>query len=306
MKILIKSVLLLGILFGCHFGFGQDIASNTNTNTGSCDGSASCSGVTEPPDTVRNNKSQVFKLNPKVDVPLSAVCAGWSVYAMTKVYNKGGADSAQILGLNKNNINAFDRGAVTPYNSSIDKASYIPFYAAIPLPLVFFLTGNEMRNDYLKLTFLYFETLSITGLFGYSAVYFVNRYRPYSYDSRTSMGERMGQNAKNSFYCGHDEIIATSTFFISEVYASYYPESKIKWLFFGTAGAATAGMAYMRLKAGEHFPSDVILGGLAGGLSGVLVPYFHRNKFFNNTHLSLSPYSNGNANGLSMTYKFNK
>lgn len=302
MNILTKSIFILGCILTSYDGFAQDIALNTNN----CDGSINCTANGGAPDSLSNKNNQVFKLNPKVDIPLAAVSAGWSIYAMTKVYNKGGSTEAQILSLNKNNINSFDRGSVTPYNSSMDKTSYIPFYAAIPLPLAFFLTGDEMRSDFLKLTFLYFETLSITGLFGYSATYFVDRYRPYAYDPNTSMAERMGQNAKNSFYAGHVEVIATSTFFISEVYASYYPESKIKWLFFGTAGAATAGMAYMRLKAGEHFPSDIILGGLAGGLSGILVPYFHRSKFFKNTNLSLSPYSNGNANGLSLVYKFKK
>jgi|ERR1035437_3500806 membrane-associated phospholipid phosphatase len=302
MKSLYKGIIILGCVFSSHGGFSQDVVLNANI----CDRSLNYSANGETPDSLSNNKSQVFKLNPKVDIPLAAVSAGWSIYAMTKVYNKGGSTEAQILSLNKNNINSFDRGSVTPYNSSIDKMSYIPFYAAIPLPLAFFLTGDEMRSDFLKLTFLYFETLSITGLAGYSAVYFVDRYRPYAYDPSTSMGERMGQNAKNSFYAGHVEVIATSTFFISEVYASYYPDSKIKWLFFGVSGVATAGMGYMRLKAGEHFPSDIILGGVAGGLSGILVPYFHRNNIFKNSNISLTPFSSGSINGLSMVYKFNK
>ena len=303
MKNLYKSIFILSCIFSSHAGFSQEVSMNTNAS----DATINCSATGESEDT-QSNTSQVFKLNPKVDIPLTAVSAGWSVYCMTKVYNKGGSTEAQILSLNKNNINSFDRWAVTPYNAGLDKMSYIPFYAAIPLPLAFFLTGDEMRSDFLKLTFLYFETLSITGLFGYSAVYFVDRYRPYAYvhSDAASLNEGMGQNAKNSFYAGHVEVIATSTFFMSEVYASYYPDSKIKWLFFGLSGVATAGMGYIRLNAGEHFPSDIILGGVVGGLSGILVPYFHRNKFFKSTHLSLSPFNNGSANGLSMVYKFNK
>jgi len=301
-KNLSTAILILACVFTSRFSYGQDIAMNTVTTEIIAD---DCPQA-ESPEEAASSNTKVFKLNAKTDIPITVVSAGWSVYCMTKVYNKGNSTEAQILSLDKNNINSFDRGAVTPYNSSIDKMSYIPFYVSIPLPLMFFLTGKEMRSDFLELTFLYFETLSVTGLAGYSAVYFVDRYRPYAYDPSTSMGERMGQNAKNSFYAGHVEIISTSTFFMSEVYASYYPESKIKWLFFGGAVASTAWMGYMRLQAGEHFPSDVIIGGVAGALSGILVPYFHKNKILSNTKVSLSPYSTGTANGLTMIYKINR
>ena len=296
------AIMIFACAFSCQGSNGLEVITKTTST------------VIVPKDSIKiankngdgDQKRSVFKLNAKTDIPITVLSAGWSVYCMTKVYNKGASDSGQILSLNKNNINAFDRWDVRPYNGNLDKTSYIPFYAAIPLPLVFFLAGDEMRSDFLELTFLYFETLSVTGLFGYSATHFVDRYRPYAYDASTSMGERMGENAKNSFYAGHVEVIATSTFFISEVYASYYPDSKIKWLFFGLSGAATAGMGYFRLNAGEHFPSDIVLGAAAGTLSGILVPYFHKHKIFNSNKVSLSPFSSGSANGLSMVYKLNK
>ena len=214
--ILGTAIFILGCVISCQGSNGEGEVINKVTSEKVSNDTAKTSS--QNVDGTQNR--DVFKLNAKSDIPITIVSAGWSVYAMTKVYNKGNSDSAQILSLNKNNINPFDRWAVTPYYSSMDKTSYIPMYASIPLPLLFFLTGSDMRSDYLELTFLYFETLSITGLAGYSAVYFVDRYRPYAYDPGTSLGERMGQNAKNSFYAGHVEVIATSTFFMSEVYAS--------------------------------------------------------------------------------------
>jgi membrane-associated phospholipid phosphatase len=282
--------------------FSQDVA----VNTISPDALQNCSSNGETSDTLSNNKRVVFKLNPGVDIPVTIGTAAWSVFTMTKIYNKGGSTEAQILSLNKDDINPLDRWAIRPYNGSLDKTSYIPFYASISLPMAFFLTGNDMRSDYLELTFLYFETLSITGFAGFSAVYFDNKYRPYTYSAGTSMSERMGEGAKNSFYAGHVEVVATSTFFLSQVYASYYPDSKIKWLFYGLSGVATAGMGYMRLNAGDHFPSDILVGAAAGTLSGLLVPYFHNHKIIKSKSISLSPLSNGSANGLSMVYKFNK
>jgi membrane-associated phospholipid phosphatase len=255
--------------------------------------------------SIATKKREVYKLRPAADIPIITGCAAWSGYLLlTQIYSKGPSTEQQILSLNTNSINPIDRMGIYPYNAYLDKISYYPFYATFPIPLAFYLTGNDMRSDYLKLTFLYLETLSITGLLGTSATYFVNQYRPYVYTSSTSMEQKMIQNAKNSFYAGHVEIVATSTFFTSEIYSAYYPESKIKWLFFGLSGAATAGMGYIRLKAGMHFPSDILLGATTGVLSGILVPYFHNHKIIKNIDLSLIPFGSNSFQGISMIYKF--
>jgi membrane-associated phospholipid phosphatase len=249
-----------------------------------------CCNIIYGQDTLPHKRRVVYTLKPGADIPITIGCAAWSGYALTQIYSKGSSTEAQILSLNKNSIDPLDRWAIFPYNHSMDRMSYYPFYAAIPLPLAFFLTSNAMRSDFLKLSFLYLETLSNIGLVGLSATYFVNQYRPYVYSSGTSMDQKMTQNAKNSFYAGHVEVVAVSTFFISEVYSGYYPESKIKWLFFGLAGLATAGMGYIRIDAGMHFPSDVLLGACTGALSGILVPYFHNHRITKNSNLKLNVY----------------
>ncbi len=245
----------------------------------------------------------VYKIKPVVDIPIIAAGTGWSLYAFTKIYKKGNSTQAQILSLNTSDINAFDRSAVRPYSKSLDDVSYYPFYAAMPLPFIFFLTGTEMRHDFLELSFLYWETFAVEGLFGTGSTYFVDRYRPYTYSSATPMDKRIDQNSKNSFYAGHVEVVATSTFFIAKIYSDYYPDSKIKWVFYGAATAATAGMGYMRYEAGMHFPSDIILGAAMGALTGILVPQFHKHKLFKDQHLSFTPVINENSKGFTLIYK---
>jgi membrane-associated phospholipid phosphatase len=229
-----------------------------------------------------NIKMPDYKFKLGLEIPVVIGCAAWCAYSATYSYAKGSSSQAQILALNKNSINPLDRWAIYPYNQAIDKFAYYPFYTAVPLPLLFFLAGKNMRKDYLKLTFLYMEALSVTGLLGYSATYFVDQYRPYAYTAGTTMSQKMDQNAKNSFYAGHVEIVAVSTFFIAEVYSTYYPQSKVKWVFFTLAGAASLGMGYLRLDAGMHFPSDILLGLATGALSGTLVPYFHNHRILKN------------------------
>jgi membrane-associated phospholipid phosphatase len=290
-KFLSKVFYIIIYIFCYHYAYGIDFTSGDSTKV-----------LT---DSLDDNKRVVYKLNPIADIPIVVLCGSWSGYLLaTKISNKTNSTPEQILNLNTNDVNFIDRLGIYPYNSYLDKLSYYPFYAAIPLPLVFFLTGNDMRNDFLKLGFLYLETLSVTGLFGTSATFFVDRYRPYTYTPTTSMDKKISSGSKNSFYAGHVEIVSTSTFFISEVYSSYYPESKIKWLFFGLSGAATAGMGYMRSRAGMHFPSDIFLGAATGTLSGILVPYFQNHKIIKTPNLSFVPFGGNTFQGISMIYTF--
>ena len=60
----------------------------------------------------------------------------------------------------------------------------------------------------------------------------------------------------------------------------YHPTAKkgVKigiWTFAASVPAVTG---YLRVRAGKHFPTDVITGFVAGGLVGVLLPHFHRKK----------------------------
>lgn len=257
--------------------------------------------------SVNNNnveiKQHVYKLKAAVDIPLFAIGAGWSGYAFTKIYSKDRSTEDQILKLDENDINGFDRWAVRPHAESIGNSSNYLFYGAMGLPFLF-LSGKETRKDFFKLTFLYLEAMAVTGLLYTGSVYFTDRYRPYAYSDETEMTWRTRGGAKNSFYAGHVALVATSTFFMAKVYADYYPESRMKWMFYGIAGVATGTMAYLRHRGGFHFPSDILLGLAQGTLTGILVPHFHKNPLIKNPNVKIAPYTNGQSNGLALIYKF--
>ena len=250
-------------------------------------------------------RTDVYKIKPAVDIPLTVAAGGWSLYAFTQIYSKPRSSEEEILALNVSDINSFDRKAVRPFSESLDKITYYQFFSVMPMPFVF-LTGKNTRKDFFKLTFLYLETMSITGFLYTGSVYTTDRYRPYAYSSESTMDQRRRGGAKNSFYAGHVALVATSTFFGAKVYADYHPESKIKWLFYTLAGAATASTAYLRYDAGQHFPSDLILGAVQGTLTGILVPQLHKNKLIKNPNLSIIPATNGQRHHLSLVYKFDK
>jgi len=243
----------------------------------------------------------VYKLKPAVDVPITATGTIWSLYAFTKIYNKDPSSDEAVLALNRNNVPGFDRWGIRKYSKTIDNISYIPFYASMPLP-VLFLFDNKMRKDIGKLSFMYLEAMSITGILYTGSTYFVDRYRPYVYSDETPLDYRTRGGGRNSFYAGHVALVATSTFFMASVYADYHPDSKIKWVFYSLAGALTGGTAVLRQAGGLHFPSDILLGVVQGTATGLLVPRLHKNKLFNE-HLTILPFA-GKSNGLAAVYKF--
>ncbi len=249
-----------------------------------------------------NDYKRVYKLKPSVDIPVTAVTAGWSLYGFTQIYSKEGSSVEKILSLRKSDINGFDRWGADVYHEQAGKNSDLLFYGSMPLPL-FLLLDKKISRDAGKIGFLYLEAMSLTGLLYTGATYLTDRYRPYTYNSKTPMDDRTSGGAKNSFFAGHVALVGTSTFFIAKVYSDYHPESKVKWLFYTGAALATGATGYLRHRGGRHFPSDILLGTAVGTLSGILVPHFHKNKLFKNEQLSVVPFA-GPSNGLTVVYKF--
>jgi membrane-associated phospholipid phosphatase len=244
----------------------------------------------------------MYKINYKVEVPITVVGAGITLINFAGISKKSTSTQAQIESLNESNIPWFDRWTVHEYSNSIDQASYIPFYLAIPLPLLS-LVDKNMRKDFWKIGYLYLEALTATGVLYSTAVNLTNRYRPFTYNKNSSLEKAEEGNSKKSFFAGHVALVATSSFFMAKVYAQYYPDSKLKWVFYGGAGVMTAATAVMRNLAGMHFLSDVLLGAGVGMLSGILVPGLHKIKPGKKPHLSFLPFGEGGS-GFTAIYKF--
>jgi len=244
---------------------------------------------------------EVYFLKPKIDIPLTVVTAGWTVYAFSKIYNKEDIPLSTVRALRREDINGFDRRGADIYSEKAADLSDKFFYGSMPLPLVLFV-DKHIRQDAGKVGFLYLEAMSITGLLYTGSVYLFDRYRPVTYNTSLSAEERARGGNKNSFFAGHVALVATSTFFTAKTFADYHPDSKLKYVFYGAAIASTAATGYLRHRGGKHFPSDVLIGTAVGTLSGLLVPHFHKNPVLKNNRVSIMPFA-GNSNGLALTYK---
>lgn len=245
----------------------------------------------------------VYKIKTAVDIPVISAAAAWDIYNFSQISKKDPTPVSVLQNLKISNIDWFDRWAVHPYNHGIDQLSYMPFYVAMPLPLIVFGIDHTMRQDFWKLTLLYGEAMTLTGVLYTSAVHYVSRHRPLVYESASPLATRMSPNSRNSFFAGHVALVGTSVFFIARAYADEHPHSSYKWAFYGGAGVLTALTGYWRNMAGEHFPTDITLGAAVGVASGLLTPSLHRIRALHSQRLSILPFSS-KGTGLTALYRF--
>jgi len=102
--------------------------------------------------------------------------------------------------------------------------------------------------------------------------------RPLVYGKDVPAKERVSGEASGSFYSGHANAAFLSAVYFSYTYSLRNPDSRYQGaLWAGSLGAATL-VAGLRVAAGKHYLSDVVVGAAAGSFFGWVFPYMHRNK----------------------------
>jgi membrane-associated phospholipid phosphatase len=248
---------------------------------------------------------KVYNVRAVVDIPITVGAFALNYFGNNILRQKTPLDSATIANLDPNNINSFDRCATRQdanYAHTADKISDYAMFTAFALPLLF-LADKETRKDWAPLFLLYLETGAIVGsLYSWGAAMHVDRIRPYVYHPEVPMWRKTGVGTQTSFYSGHVSSSAAVSFFVAKVFSDYHPEwGNKKYFLFGAAAIPPIFIAYHRVKAMEHFPTDVITGFIVGTTTGILVPHLHKNKKAN---LAILPVATGRFNGFALSYKF--
>lgn len=243
-------------------------------------------------------RRQVYKIKPWLDIPLTLATDGWALYGMSVIYGRDEIPQSEIDGLDRNNVNKFDRSIIDNYSESAKSTSDLFFYGSMPLPLLLLL-DKEIRRDGPKVGLMYLQAMGITGTIYTTSAMLANRYRPYAYNKNAPPEDRRRGGARNSFFAGHVAVVGTSTFFMAKVYNDYHPNMKGKWILYALAGGATATTGFLRMAAGQHFRTDVITGAAVGTAVGILVPHLHKNKLLGNGKLAIYPnIQPGGSNGM--------
>lgn len=215
--------------------------------------------------------------------------------------NKERLTEEDLLRVNRNQVNRFDRFAAGNYNATAEHISDFPFYGSFVAPL-FLLLDDDVKQQAPQVFLLYAQAMSITGgLFSMSAG-LTERKRPSVYATDAPLEARLHKYATNSFFGGHTAATASATFFAAKVFHDFNPDSPARHLVWAAAAITPAAVGYLRMEAGKHFLSDNIIGYTLGASVGILVPQLHKKS--NNSGFSLIPVKTLTHDGAALTYTF--
>jgi undecaprenyl-diphosphatase len=184
---------------------------------------------------------------------------------------------SQLLGI--------DRIAVTQHvDPNARTLSNIGLYAALSYTLIDTIaTGfrEDSRQAALIDGIIYGEVVALTASVTNLAKMAVRRPRPAAYtEAAAHKDDPSYSNADTdsslAFFSGHAANCGAVAGAATYLAFTRSPHSIRPWITLAGGTLLTAFVGYERVRAGAHFPTDVIAGGIAGAGIGVLVAHLHR------------------------------
>lgn len=219
------------------------------------------------------------------------------------------ADYADILSeekinsLNAEDINRFDRSAVNQNNPGLEKFSDV-FMSASYAGLVPLFFEPKATDQWKVIAVMSAETFVWAASLPQVTKVLMPRNRPFVYNDGFTMRTKREVRARESFFSRTTTLAFAGAALSSALFQHYYPESAFRyWIWGGTfAGASLAG--FFKYASGQHFPTDIITGAIAGSAIGFIVPMLYRtNKSENNIDMGISRFPNGET-GLRLAFTF--
>ncbi|MBN1466404.1 phosphatase PAP2 family protein [candidate division KSB1 bacterium] len=192
----------------------------------------------------------------------------------------------QAAALDRDDINRFDRPATFNLSQEAATCSDYGMRAGLLLPLAL-LADATMRTEADDVAYLYLETLAVAGVLTELTKVTVQRIRPWVYNEEVPLEKKEGVEAKKSFFSGHTSASFAGTVFVAKVFSDFHPDSKwTPYIWAGSLSLASA-VAYWRVRAGRHFPTDVIAAAFVSGAVAYFIPELHKREN-SNTALRVS------------------
>jgi len=191
--------------------------------------------------------------------------------------NKMPISYEELHNLSKDNLNAFDRGAINNWSPESAELSNVLLIAAIASPLLMF-TSSAVRNDAGTFSTMYLQNILTTYSISHLPKGLISRYRPYVYNEDVPDEIRQNVNATHSFFSAHASLSFASAVFLSITFSKYYPDSDFKPYVWTSSLLLATVVGYLRYTAGQHFPTDIITGAIIGSIIGYLIPLIHESN----------------------------
>ena len=269
-----------------------------------------------------------LQIREEIDLPLMLSFA--TLWLVTEQTIKDEFTAGPFDPLTYDDIGESDRNAIGNWSPAAAGASDVLLYASFALPFV--LQGIDdiawARNRqapgawFWTDAVLLVETIAFAGALTNLVKWTFNRYRPYMYipydrpeayagilQGRTSDRAAFEEALEDpdsalSFWSGHTSLAFAAMFATATLLTYKHLDDHPAPLFAAWGGALAMGITVgaLRVRAGKHFPSDVLVGAVIGAAVGIVVPSLHRNR--RDSQIVVTPYGGSDGGGLAMTARW--
>ena len=172
-----------------------------------------------------------------------------------------------------NNLNALDKPFAGRYHPGWTTAGTVVAGVLLAQPglLFAFERAPHALNDIVVIAEAVLVAMAVDTVFKVS----VRRPRPFLYGEEAPLGDRLDTNGALSFYSGHTTLSFAATIATWRTLDRLQVAPKWKWLVLGIGLGASSFVGISRVVAGDHFPTDVLVGAGMGTSFGLLLPALH-------------------------------
>ncbi|WP_406537790.1 phosphatase PAP2 family protein [Fibrobacter sp.] len=234
------------------------------------------SGIASGALPVENPVPRHYDVSVRLDVPLSLGIVMTSVLGVYQYYGMSRISSSDLRP--KSELLPWDRPFAGHYSGwAMTVSHYSGALAVAPLALAGYswYKGDADGHDFGAFTLMFVEAIALQNALNQIVRSSQLWPRPYIYAERGE-GRKKAESARGeaygSFYSGHASAAFTVAVFTGEWFSEIYPNSQYKSLVWASSLTLAAAVGALRVVAGKHYPTDVVVGSIMGvGVSlGVL------------------------------------
>ena len=226
--------------------------------------------------------AQPYSLSWSRDMPLTFFAAFASVYGNYRLGQMAVPSEDDVL--DESHLLPWDRPFAGRYSEAADKASDLAaVFGVMPLAVAGYswYAGDARGSDFGAYTLMFAQALALQSGIGLMVRSMAFWPRPYVYatdgEGAAKTADAEGE-AYGSFFSGHTSAAFTVAVFTGEWFSELYPNSPYKSLVWAGSLSAAGFVGVLRIAAGKHFPSDVIVGALAGTGISLAVIEMHKKR----------------------------
>lgn len=215
-----------------------------------------------------------YRFRPWVDAGTGFVSLSGLGVSLYLQYKTPPLSQARINLLDRQDINRFDRPATYQWSPGTAKLSDGLALVSGLLPLIY-AVDQRSRSEALPVIHVAAQS-TLLSLSLANAFKLTKRERPFMYNENTPIEKKLKSDARMSFFSAHTATVSSLCFSFAFAWKEYHPDSKAMPYIYSGAVLVPAIEAYLRVKAGKHYPTDVIAGYLCGLGASYLMHRLHQ------------------------------